>query len=101
MATEITIPIIKLHELLRPAVRYRRAFITDPLINPLDLKALIYYGITPRPYHLDPHGWVKIGIVTDYFANAFLGVWWEPDTDRVRIERPSELTIISRRGGRG
>ena len=86
--TTITIPIVKLHELLRPAVQYRRARITDPLINSLDLNLMIFYGITPNPFRLDPDGWVKIGIVTDHFENADLGVWWNPETDRVRIERP-------------
>ncbi len=98
MATEITIPIIKLHELLRRALKMRRDRITDPLVNPIDLALMISYGFCPRPYRLQPDGWVKIGIVTDAFANAALGVWWEPETDRVRIERPSERTIISRRG---
>jgi len=36
---------------------------------------------------VQPDGWVKIGIVTDHFVDADLGVWWEPGTDRMRIER--------------
>ncbi len=87
MATEIVIPIIKLHELLRRALKVRRDRITDPLVNPIDLKLMISYGICPRPYRLNADGWVKIGIVTDHFVDADLGVWWEPETDRVRIER--------------
>ena len=61
--------------------------ITDPLVNPIDLKLMIFYGICPRPYRLNADGWVKIGIVTDHFVDADLGVWWEPETDRVQIER--------------
>lgn len=100
MATDITIPIIKLHELLRRALKVRRDRITDPLVNPIDLKLMISYGLCPRPYRLNADGWVKIGIVTDHFAGADLGVWWEPGTDRVRIERPAkvnESTTSSRR----
>ncbi len=87
MADVIVIPIVKLHELLRRALKVRRDRITDPLVNPIDRKLMIFYGICPRPYRVQPDGWVKIGIVTDHFVDADLGVWWEPGTDRMRIER--------------
>ena len=83
--TTIQIPIIKLQELLQRAVAAQREQIADPLV---DRQSAVTYGIALRPYRVQPDGWVRIGGVTDRVGGMVLGVFWHPETDGLRMERP-------------
>ncbi len=73
------------------AARYRRSLVNDQRVNPASLVNEITAVPGRLDLHLDREGWAEIGSVVDGLVGCrALAVWWHPDTDRVRVERPPE-----------
>ena len=74
------------------AARYRRSLAADGDANPVALANAIT-AIPGRPeVRLDREGWAPIGSVVDGIVGCrALAVWWQPATDRVRVERPPDV----------
>ncbi len=86
------IPMSRILAALDRAARYRRSLAADGHAHPVALANAIA-AIPGRPeVRLDREGWAPIGSVVDGIVGCrALAVWWQPATDRVRVERPPDV----------
>ncbi len=86
---EIAIEADRILSALERAAQYRRHLARGEE-HPETLKGLIFGQLLANePIRLHVNGWMRIGIVIDPFVPPVpLAVWWHPDSDRVRVERP-------------
>jgi hypothetical protein len=77
----------KLDEVCERAARFHRMQMADRE-TPLELE----YSVTGRPeYHsitVASDGWAKVGVVHDAVELWDLAVYWHPETDRIKLQKP-------------
>lgn len=86
-----SIPLSKLQAALDRAAKYRRQQ-SAGLANEFSLQQDIIAVPVPPPLHLNDDGWAKAGVIADPYAPpGYLTVWWKPETDQLRVEKPIPL----------
>ncbi len=87
--TTTDVPVSTILAALERAAQYRRSLVTDPRVNKRSLQTEITAHRGRPVLHVDRDGSAEIGSVVDGRVGCRpLAVWWNPATDRVRVERP-------------
>ncbi len=94
MVIELTLPLVQLFELCERAAQFRRAQVTNPHVSVVELRENITYSLPRRNLRVEADGWVQISFIADRYVGADLPIYWHPETDRVRVQRPP--VIVSR-----
>lgn len=83
----LTVPRSKLNEVRERAARFHRMQVADR-----ETLLELEYSVTGRPEHrpitIAPDGWTKVGVVHDAVELWDLAVYWNPETDRIKLEKP-------------
>ena len=92
---DLFVPFARLVALCKRAAAHRRSLVTDPGVSPGDLERLIRYGLPRRDLRRDPDGWVQISTLADEFSGVHFRILWDPETDRLRLQRPPAWDSVS------
>lgn len=93
--SDLFVPFVRLVELCKRAASHRRSLVTDPTIRPAERERLIWYGLPRRDLKRELDGWVQISTLADEHAGIHFRILWDPDTDRLRLQRPRIWDPIS------
>jgi hypothetical protein len=85
-------PLSKLADVCERAARFHRLQVSDRS-TPFLLEQEVYGLPNTAPRSMRPDGWVKVGVVIDGLENLYLDVWWNPETDRIKLQKPSKPII--------
>jgi hypothetical protein len=77
----------KLEEVCERAAKYHRSQMADRA-TPLELTYEITGVPTRSPVTIQPDGWARVGVVRDAVELWDLAVYWNPETDKVKLEAP-------------
>jgi hypothetical protein len=82
----------KLTEVCERAAKYHRLQMADRA-TPLELTYEITGVPTRSPVTIQPDGWARVGVVRDAVELWDLAVYWNPETDKIKLEKPPQEAV--------
>ncbi len=86
--TTRTVPRSQLDEVCERAARFHRMQVADRE-TPLELEYSVVGRPDYRPITVGPDGWARVGVVHDAVEFWDLAVYWNPETDRIKLQKPA------------
>jgi hypothetical protein len=80
----------ELNALCERAAKHKRSQLAEQGHSAFKLQAWVYHATPFAQFSLGPDGWVRLSTLRDGINSQTYVIWWEPATDRLRLQRVTE-----------